>query len=163
MVVHVCPSCNFFYYVFGCALHTENVVIIPLPNKRFSFALVDNIFFPFLSWRICWQELRLLPLRGFVRNSVVFRDNREFKKITTETATAMSPNERFNEQKKWLCTSAINLCKFLFVLGKTTTWNIQTLRCLENFNDNGLFFKFLLLISRWVPYSVSSKKQTKLF
>ena len=45
MVVHVCPSCNFFYYVFGCALHTENVVIIPLPNKRFGCALVDNTFF----------------------------------------------------------------------------------------------------------------------
>ena len=29
----------------------------------------------------------------------VFPDNREFKKITTETATAMSLNERFNEQK----------------------------------------------------------------
>ena len=46
MVVHVCPSCKFFYYVFGCALHTaENVVIIPLPNKRFSCALIDNTFF----------------------------------------------------------------------------------------------------------------------
>ena len=30
----------------------------------------------------------------------MFPDNREFKKITTETATAMSLNERFNEQKK---------------------------------------------------------------
>ena len=29
----------------------------------------------------------------------VFPDNREFKKITKETATAMSLNERFNEQK----------------------------------------------------------------
>ena len=42
--------------------------------------------------------------------------------------------------EQWLCTCAINLCKFLCVLCKTTTYNDQTLRCLENANDNGLFF-----------------------
>ena len=93
MVVHVCPSCKFFYYVFGCAPHTENVVIIPLPNKRFSCALIDNTFF------FIFVMKNILAKATVTAAPWVFPDNREFKKITKETATAMSLNERFNEQK----------------------------------------------------------------
>ena len=35
---------------------------------------------------------------------------------------------------------------FLCFLSKTRMWNGQTLRYMENVNDDGLFFKFLFLI-----------------
>ena len=41
--------------------------------------------------------------------------------------------------------SAINLCTFLCLLCETTQ-NDQTLRSLENVNDDGYFPKFLFLI-----------------
>lgn len=65
-------SHNFFDFVFGSALQKKRVIIIPFPNKRFSFALVDDSFYIFVMKNI-GKKPRPLPSRGFIRSSNVLQ------------------------------------------------------------------------------------------
>ena len=61
--------------------------------------------------------------------------NREFKKTTSATATSL--NKKFNEKKNGCVRALYFFVRFFAVLFKTTTWNGQIPRCLDNVTHNG--------------------------
>ena len=70
---------------------------------------------------------------------------------TTATATATSLNKRINEQNNSCARALQFFVHFFVVLWKTTTWNDQILRRLENVDHDGQIFIFYFQIDRCVP------------
>ncbi len=77
---------------------------------------------------------------------MVHHDKMELKQTTTETWTRKSSNKRFNEQNNSSVSTFLNLGTFPDGFAKKTC-NDQLLCILEEMNDNGLIFVFV--VWRW--------------